>query len=64
MDNMVTYLCEFARNGNPNHSSLPTWEPVSKNNKKAMILGEGNLRMEKVNEFKLFLQMFKRPVVF
>ena len=64
MDNMVTYLCEFARNGNPNSSYLPNWEPVSKKNKKAMILNTQELKMAKVNEFKLFLQMFKRPVGF
>ena len=64
MDNMVTYLCEFAKKGNPNNDTLPLWKPVSKKYTKAMILGEGNLRMEKVNELKLFWKLFKRPVGF
>lgn len=54
MDNMVTYLCEFAKKGNPNNDKLPMWEPISRKQKKAMILGEGELRMEKVKEAKLF----------
>ena len=64
MDNMVTYLCEFAKKGNPNNDKLPMWELISRKQKKAMILGEGELRMEKVKEAKLFLKMFKRPVGF
>ena len=64
MDNMITYLCQFAKTGNPNVDSLTTWEPISKHQQKAMILDEGELRMGKVDEFKLFKKLFKRPVGF
>lgn len=64
MEDMTTYLCEFAKKGNPNNEKLPYWGPLNKKNQKAMILGEGDLRMEKVNETKLFFKMFKRPIGF
>jgi len=64
-DAMISYLTNFAKTGNPNEESLPTWEPVTKKQQKAMFFGEGEIRMDKVKRGKLYKFMLtKKPVGF
>ena len=53
-EQMVSYLCNFAKTGNPNHSGeLPTWIASDKNQKRVLRLGEGDTRMGKASMLKL-----------
>ena len=61
---MITYLCNFAKNSNPNGDGLVEWLPISKKQKLPINLDINKVEMKKVNEFSLFLKMFKRPVGF
>lgn len=54
---MVDYLCNFAKHGNPNGEELPIWNPCCKTNKSVIRLGEGNTRMGKANMAKLAVTM-------
>ena len=51
-DEMTTYLCNFAKNGNPNGKNQPTWT-AQKNSKNVMCFGEGSTRMDKPSKLKL-----------
>lgn len=64
MEEMVTYLCNFAKNGNPNDEKTFKWLPINKKQKMPIIFGEDELKMKKVNKIKLFLRLFTRPVGF
>ena len=56
---MVDYLTNFAKTGNPNGEGLPTWEAASKG---TMRLGEGETGMGKVSKLKLWYNLFtKKP---
>lgn len=59
---MTTYLCNFAKNGNPNDESIPEWtsQTVAK---KAAILGEGDVRMGNPNMAKLIFTMLTNKSV-
>lgn len=61
-DKMTTYLCNFAKNGNPNDESIPEWtsQTVAK---KAAILGEGDVRMGNPNMAKLIFTMLTNKSV-
>jgi carboxylesterase type B len=61
---MTSYLCNFARNGNPNGEDLVKWEPISRKQKNPLILNDKKIEMNKVDPFELFKKMFKRPVGF
>ena len=51
---MVSYLCNFVRTGNPNQiEALPTWIASDKNQKRVLHLGEKDTRMGKPNMLKL-----------
>ena len=63
-DKMTSYLCNFARNGNPNSEDLVNWEPISRKQKNPLILNDKKIEMNKVDKFELFKKMFKRPVGF
>ena len=62
-DMMTTYLTNFAKEGNPNGDSLPTWESSSKKEKKVMNLGNGNISMKKVSKLKLWYNLFTKKAV-
>lgn len=52
---MTDYLTNFAKTGNPNASSIPTWQTAKKG---TMRLGEGQTGMGKVNKLKLWCSLF------
>ena len=52
-EQMVEYLTNFARTGNPNGGGLPAWAPIEKGQSKVLRLGEGETRMGGVNIAKL-----------
>ena len=54
-EQMTTYLTNFAKTGNPGGEGLPTWEPAKKG---TMRLGEGETRMGKVSQLKLWYNLF------
>ena len=51
-DKMTTYICNFAKNGNPNGENLPKWEPVG-SSKKVIRFGEGGVKMKNPSTLKL-----------
>jgi para-nitrobenzyl esterase len=63
-DIMISYLCNFSKNGNPNDINLPYWKEISKNQKHPLHFNVDKVEMKKVNELTLFLKMFSRPVGF
>ena len=61
-DKMTTFLCNFAKNGNPNDKNLPEW--TSENiSKKTMLFGEGDIRMGKPGIAKLIFTMLTNKSV-
>ena len=47
-DQMVSYLCSFARSGNPNDGhDLPEWRPSGKQEKQALCLGDQRTGMKR-----------------
>ena len=51
-DKMTTYLCNFVKNGCPDDENLPKWTTQNES-KKVMMLGEGDVRMDKPSMAKL-----------
>ena len=51
-DQMTTYLCNFAKNGNPNSENQPQWTPCFAD-KKVMHFGEGETKMKNPSVLKL-----------
>lgn len=54
---MIGYLTNFARTGNPNGDGLPIWKPVDDSNTQVMHLGDGENRMFQPNLLKLWYTM-------
>ena len=55
---MVDYLCNFVRTGNPNKiGQLPTWVASDDNQKKVLRLGEKQTRMNKPSTLKMVATM-------
>ena len=60
---MVDYLTNFAKTGDPNGANLPHWEPITAKNQNPMRLGEAPTGMGKVSKAKLALTTFTtKPV--
>ncbi|MBE6925434.1 MAG: carboxylesterase family protein [Ruminococcaceae bacterium] len=61
---MVSYLCNFAKTGNPNKSGeLPTWIASGRGQNRVLILGEKDTHMGKPAFFKMVHTMLtKKPV--
>ena len=53
---MSDYLVNFVKTGNPNGEGLPLWNSAQKS-KKALFVGEGEPKMKKINNLKLFWTM-------
>lgn len=63
-EQMVQYLCNFARTGNPNKSGqLPTWIASGKGQRRVMMLGEQTTGMGKPNVLKLIATMLTNKAV-
>ena len=61
---MIDYLCNFVRTGNPNKSAkLPTWIASDKNQKRVLILGEKDTAMGKPNMLKIIVTMLTNKAV-
>lgn len=60
-EEMVSYLCNFARTGNPNQSGvLPTWIASDVPQKRVLWLGEKPTHMAKTKALPLFVTMLKK----
>ena len=61
---MVSYLCNFARTGNPNKSgALPTWIASDRTQKRVLMLGEKETAMGKPNMLKMIYTMLTNKAV-
>ena len=49
---MTTYLCNFAKNGDPNGEILPKWISVNES-KKVLLIGESDAKMGNPSVLKL-----------
>lgn len=62
-EQMVSYLTNFAKSGNPNGNGLPIWNPTNHKNKKVMRLGQKDSHMGNVSNLKLYLTMLTNKAV-
>lgn len=59
-EQMVNYLTNFAKTGNPNSEGLPTWERVENG---VLRMGESQTGMGKVSKLKLWYNLFANKSV-
>jgi len=57
---MMDYLCNFARSGNPNDSNLPKWNMTDKNNSKVLCFNFNDTKMSKASYLRLTINMLKK----
>ena len=62
-EQMVSYLCNFAKTGNPNGSGYPVWTQADAKRKEVLRMGEGDTRMGKASMAKLVKTMLTNPAV-
>ena len=63
-EQMVNYLCNFVRTGDPNRAGeLPTWIASDENQKRVLILGEKDTHMAKPNMLKMVVTMLTNKAV-
>ena len=63
-EQMVDYLCYFAKNGNPNKDyELPRWETSASNPKQVLCLGEEPTGMGKPSRLKMLITMLTNKAV-
>ena len=63
-EQMVSYLCNFVRTGNPNRSGkLPTWIASDKNQQKVLRLGQAKTHMCKPSVLKMVKTMLTNKAV-
>ena len=62
-DVITTYLCNFAKTGNPNGEGLFEWKPTTAKHKKVLVWGEKMAHMGKPSKLKLWITMFTNKAV-
>jgi para-nitrobenzyl esterase len=62
-DQMATYLCNFARTGDPNGDELPAWAASDEHNKTVLMIGEGDTRMAKPSLMRMIKTMLTNKAV-
>lgn len=62
-EEMINYLLNFVKNGDPNGDGLTNWMPYTKANKKIMRFGENDSHMGGVNGLKLIKTMLTNKAV-
>ena len=60
---LVTYLTNFAKTGNPNGGGMPTWTPLDAAHTKVLRLGEQPPHMGKASLAKLVWTMLTNKAV-
>ena len=60
---MVEYLCNFAKTGNPNSDKLPKWDSAKEKPNMAMNFGERPTGMRKPSGLKLLITMLTNKAV-
>lgn len=60
---MVDYLCNFARSGNPNGAELPEWRATSGGEKQVMCVGEQATGMRRPGMLKMIYTMLTNKAV-
>lgn len=55
---MLDYLANFAANGDPNGTGLPTWDKTDRNNHKVLCLRLAGTKMGRPSYFRLIKNMF------
>ncbi len=62
-DQMTSFLCNFARSGDPNGSDLPVWTASDAHKKAVLMIGEGETRMAKPSLLKMIRTMLTNKAV-
>ena len=61
---MITYLCHFARSGDPNgEGGLPLWQDAHRSQKQVMVFGDDPTEMRKPKLLKMIITMLTNKVV-
>ena len=59
---LMDYLSNFTKTGDPNGSKLPVWHKTDRNNKKVLCFTLKETKMGKPSYLKLIRNMFQRGV--
>jgi len=62
-EQMVSYLCNFARSGDPNSPQLPDWAPSGPSQQKVLCLGEKEPAMARPSKLKMTIAMLTNKAV-
>lgn len=62
-EQMIKYLCNFARSGDPNAEYLPEWKPSGNKQKTVLVLGENETAMKKPSKLKMIKTMLTNKAV-
>ena len=62
-DQMVGYLMNFVKTGDPNGGDLPRWTPMENRGSRVLRIGEGQTRMGKANLLRLVWTMLTNKAV-
>lgn len=57
---MMDYIANFARNGNPNQDTLPIWNKTDQNHSKVLCVGLCETKMSKPSYFKMVRNMLAK----